>query len=105
MSIGFPELVQVHFPCIVATINGWQTQTLFVSFSSTTRFVVTLTGVSNDSVTSDPDEDEEGGASVEGKDVRALQKTVLKRNIRYNNQAVEATVTGQEVVKLDDSGG
>ena len=69
---------------------------------------MTLTGASDEytnNVTSDLDDDEEDGPSIEGKDVRALQKTLLRRNRRYNNQAVEATMTTKEVVKQDDDEG
>ena len=75
------------------------------SFSSTTRFVVTLAGASDEytnSVNSDLDEEEEGGPSTESKDVRALQKTLLRRNSRFNNRAVEAAITTHQVVKQDD---
>ena len=69
---------------------------------------MTLTGASDEytnSVTSDLDEDEEGGPSTEGKDVRALQQTLFRRNSRFNNQAVKAAMTTQEVVKQDDNEG
>ena len=76
---------------------------------STTRFVVTLAGASDEyakNVTSDlEDEEEEPSPEEGGGDTRALQKSVLKRNSRYNNQAVEATVARQELVEQDEDEG